>query len=237
MSDIQQPINDIIALNNHLLERGDYLVQYYRENGQKAVVLKGQSLRPYYPTPYERPCGDIDLWVVPAPGVSLHQHRKQVLNDLREAGIQYDEVVYHHTHAHFYEDAEVELHFTPSWMFNPILNHRLQQWFRTQSNHLDYRIYLTIHAFRHLYSSGIPEKQREDLKHVLAVEGEPDAQTIATLRHLGLRQFYHDFTNWNMPLQKIRPWSYPRERIWKQPWRVWHFIWRFINGYLIKAKE
>lgn len=232
---MSQSIDNIIALNNHLLERGDYLVQYYRENGQRAMVLKGQSLRPYYPTPYERHCGDIDLWLVPEPGVSLSEHRKKVLHDLQEAGITYNDVVYHHTHAHFYEDAEVELHFTPSWMFNPLHNHRLQQWFRTQADHLDYRIYLTVHMFRHLFSSGIIEKQREDLHRVIDKDGEADK---ITLQELGLWQFYKDITQWNTPLSDIRPWNYPRERIWKQPWRVCHFIWRCVYSAIsIKAKE
>lgn len=226
------PITDIISLNNHLRERGDYLVQFYHENGQRAVVLKGQSLRPYYPTPYERHCGDIDLWLIPAPGVSLSEHRKQVLRDLRDAGITHGKVIYHHVDAHFYQDAEVELHFTPAYMYNPVLNHRLQQWFHTQTAHLDYRIYLTVHAFRHLFSSGISPKQREDLKHVLATDGEPDEATIATLRHLGLWQFYCDFTNWDKPIEKIRPWDYPRERIFKQPWRILHRLWRMVCGYM-----
>lgn len=226
---MNEEINNIIALNNHLKERGDYLVAYYRENGQQAVILKGQALRPFYPEPFERPCGDIDIWLVPEKGVSLSEHRKKVLADLKEAGVEHGPVVYHHTDAHFFKDAEVELHFTPSWMYNPVMNYRLQKWFNEQGEQLDYRIYLTVHMFRHLYSTGITEKQREDLQRVVAQKGTPD---FNTLRRLGLERFYRAIMDAQTPLESLRPWHFPREWMWRFPWRCVHYLWRRWNNFL-----
>lgn len=106
---------------------------------------------------------------------------------LRTAG-QSDkvEVVYHHLDMPGVYPCEVEVHFRPSWMYNPWRNRRVQWWFEEQREVAMRQIcvdghtfsvpsvsfnavYQLIHIYRHLFIEGIGLRQLLDYYFVLRV--------------------------------------------------------------------
>jgi len=167
------------------------------QNEKKVCLLKGQGMAGLYPMPYRRQCGDIDIWI---PG------RIEDTISFAKGLWPIDEIVYHHCHAHVFKKTSVELHFTPSWMFSPITNGRLQKYFDLQAErqcaNIDPRlgisvptpdfnsVFLTVHAYRHLFDEGIGLKQCLDLFFTLKQldrKGRESAE--ATLRKLNMKRF------------------------------------------------
>lgn len=104
---------------------------------------------------------------------------------LRTAG-QSDkvEVVYHHLDMPRVYPCEVEVHFRPSWMYNPWRNRRVQRWFEEQRDVTMRQIctyghtfnvpsvsfnavYQLMHIYRHLFIEGIGLRQLLDYYFVL----------------------------------------------------------------------
>ena len=101
------------------------LIKKFEADGFKTCILKGQANYAYYPKELKnrRTCGDIDVWIH---GDGLRV--KDVLAYSRRRNPK-GEVLYHHMDYGVYNGIEVEVHYRPSFMFNPIYNHRLQKWF------------------------------------------------------------------------------------------------------------
>lgn len=158
------------------------------------VILKGQSLAALYDEPHYRKPGDIDVWcIAPRLGgrTSLSDSRERVIKILRPyiTPKQARQVVYHHMEFTPIEGTSVEVHFTPSWMFNPIHNHRFQQWAMTINDSLrlydDNKlslydnneqvrtittfnlVFVLMHIFRHLFAEGANIRQLTDYYYVL----------------------------------------------------------------------
>lgn len=138
-------------------------VQAFLQAGNfSSCVLKGQSLAVYYPKPAHRQAADIDLWVLTRPSVPMIEHRNSLLAYLRQSNVAVGEIVYHHI-ATMMEGTEVELHVTPTWLYNPCYNRRLQQLFARREGLTPQlqELYCLLHAFRHIYHDGL------SLRHVL----------------------------------------------------------------------
>ena len=163
--------------------------------GLQSCILKGQGVARFYPEPELRQCGDIDIWV--------DGPRKDILAFLR-GRCEVGGVVYHHCDARLFKDVSVEVHFTPTWMNDPLLNARLQRWFRACgqeqfSNRLEGycaptaafdAVYLAVHIFRHLLDEGVGLRQLMDLQYVLrALTPAGTAVVGRTLGSLGLGRF------------------------------------------------
>ena len=153
--------------NEHLCYLNALCVQKFGEKGFRSAILKGMGVACYYPDPLLRISGDVDLWV--------EGGRERIMRFLRTKGCQVGETVYHHTHANLLRGAELELHFRPTWLWNPFDNFTLQQWmeeqgcrlFRTSTLLPDgksqvpcpppafNRIYLLLHIYRHLFEEGV----------------------------------------------------------------------------------
>ena len=101
------------------------LYRQLREDGLRCCVLKGQGNALMYPNPYSRTPGDVDVWVN-ASRVEITEYAKRHF----ELG---DDIRYHHLETSM-DGVPVELHFIPCVMNNPIYNHRLQKWFRRNSD-------------------------------------------------------------------------------------------------------
>ena len=166
----------------------------FKREGMGNVLLKGQGNATLYPRPLHRTPGDIDLWVDAGRKTLTRYARKY------NPGA---EVLYHHVDFHVLKDAEIELHFTPSWMNEWPVNRRLQRYFREwkklsllhrvelpegvgeipaptlEMN----RIYLLIHIYRHLFGEGIGLRQLMDY-HYLLLAGCTDDERRATLHDL-----------------------------------------------------
>lgn len=177
-------------------------------DGFRTMVLKGQSNLAYYPKELRscRTAGDIDLYawsIAPDEGIDIavsdfdgkgaHYEKYYGKNAvieytkmrLRAAG-QSDkvEVVYHHLDMPGVYPCEVEVHFRPSWMYNPWKNRRVQQWFEEQRDVAVEQVcvdghtflapsvsfnavYQLMHIYRHLFIEGIGLRQLLDYYFVL----------------------------------------------------------------------
>ena len=165
-----------IAANKHQCERAKELSILLANNGYRNCVLKGQGTALYYDSPELRQCGDIDIWV--------EGDRDDILNYARNHGYKIPHIDIKHSDVEFFEDVPVEVHFLPSWMYNPATNKRLQQFFDEQAEkqfgnydveagfthttiELDL-VYSLVHIYRHIFSEGIGLRQLMDYYYILA---------------------------------------------------------------------
>ena len=177
-----------IAAKNLLLnERAVEAERWFAERGFKSCVLKGQGLARLYANTESRQPGDIDLWVMPktiengewtvntGKGRSLSAHRKEVMKVVQEVGTK-GLATYHHVDMPLFDDVEMEVHFTPSWMFSPWRNRRLQRFFQAEAGRMSEQteagfhvplqgfnlVYLLVHIYRHLFDEGVGLRQVVD---------------------------------------------------------------------------
>ena len=101
----------------------------FENKGFANCILKGQGNALLYPDPYMRTPGDIDIY--------LSGGRKKIMKYVDR--VCPNQVMrYHHVDFPVMKTA-IEVHFTPSYMFYPIHNSRMQKWFEKvmgeQCNH------------------------------------------------------------------------------------------------------
>ena len=200
----QRPYSDLVVswyayngktekMSRLLDERTDEVLKFFRSNGFQAVILKGQGIAQLYPNPLRRVSGDIDVW--------LEGGRKRIYDFARnydKEGRLYG-VNYHHIHFHLFEDAEVEVHIFPSYMNNPILNHRLHKFFEQYPPSNDSmtpsmafnRVFILLHCFQHFMGHGVGLRQVMDYFYVLrqGFTEEEKRETVEWLEKLHLLAF------------------------------------------------
>ena len=94
--------------------------QNFEKEGFANCILKGQGNALLYPDPYMRTPGDIDIY--------LSGGRKKIMKYVDQ--VCPNQVMrYHHVDFPVMKTA-IEVHFTPSYMFCPIHNRRMQKWFK-----------------------------------------------------------------------------------------------------------
>ena len=173
----------------------------FENKGFANCILKGQGNALLYPDPYMRTPGDIDIY--------LAGGRKRVMQYINK--VCPNQVMrYHHVDFPVMKTA-IEVHFTPSYMFFPIHNSRMQKWFKEvmgeQCNHrvslpdgygeihvpqVSFNvIYILSHLYRHIFTEGIGLRQLLDYYYVLISD---DLLLISDrvqkdLKHLGLWKF------------------------------------------------
>ena len=149
----------------------------FENKGFANCILKGQGNALLYPDPYMRTPGDIDIY--------LAGGRKRVMQYINK--VCPNQVMrYHHVDFPVMKTA-IEVHFTPSYMFCPIHNRRMQKWFEEvmgeQCNHrvslpdgygeihvpqVSFNvIYILSHLYRHIFTEGIGLRQLLDYYFVL----------------------------------------------------------------------
>ena len=145
------------------------LADFFRREGFRTCVLKGQGNALYYPDPSIRMSGDIDIWVKPVKGlefrdksggVGFESFLSSVLLYVRKKNPK-AKACYHHVDAGEYKGVEVEVHYRPSFMNNLIHNRRLQKWFEVNaedqfSHEVELpngagQICVPTNAFNHIY--------------------------------------------------------------------------------------
>ncbi|MBP5375967.1 MAG: nucleotidyltransferase family protein, partial [Bacteroidaceae bacterium] len=188
----------------------------------EGCILKGQGNNLMYPNVYSRMSGDIDVWVrkdgLLVGGYGLLMGKKsverEVIRYVKERNPK-ARALYHHIDYGDFEDIEVEMHYRPSFMFNPVHNGRLQKWFQDhaeqQFKHMvelpdgvgmiavpdvEFNIVFQLsHIYNHVLHEGIGLRQMIDYFFLLrsenlgkSVEGLElkDRDYEETLRHLGL---------------------------------------------------
>ena len=149
----------------------------FENEGFANCILKGQGNALLYPDPYMRTPGDIDIY--------LSGGRKKIMKYVDQ--VCPNQVMrYHHVDFPVMKTA-IEVHFTPSYMFFPVHNSRMQKWFKEvmgeQCNHrvslpdgygeihvpqVSFNvIYILSHLYRHIFTEGIGLRQLLDYYFVL----------------------------------------------------------------------
>ena len=163
--------------NIKLFQDSVKVCQNFEKEGFANCILKGQGNALLYPDPYMRTPGDIDIY--------LTGGRKRVMQYINK--VCPNQVMrYHHVDFPVMKTA-IEVHFTPSYMFFPIHNSRMQKWFKEvmgeQCNHrvslpdgygeihvpqVSFNvIYILSHLYRHIFTEGIGLRQLLDYYFVL----------------------------------------------------------------------
>lgn len=186
---------DIQRRNSLILHRARELSSNFAEDGYRSTVLKGVGVSNYYHDPSLRQGGDIDLWV-DAP-------RKELISYLRSK-YKVVSVVVHHADVEIFPDVETEIHFWPSYTYNPFRWLKYRSFFNSfraecfvcngdgySSPSLRFNsVYLMMHIFRHIYNEGIGLRQLLDYYYLLRKLSSSDRVWAMTqLSKLGLGKF------------------------------------------------
>lgn len=175
------------------------LTDFFRENGFRSCILKGQGNALHYPNPWLRTSGDVDIWVEGGQERVLAFARKYV-GDAKYC--------YHHIEFEDVNGTSSEVHFRPSFMNNLIHDHRLQRWFEAVADEqfahvislpdgagtvavptLAFnRIYQMTHISRHFFQEGIGLRQLVDYYFLLrqGFTAEERQEDERLLRRFGL---------------------------------------------------
>ena len=164
--------------------------------GINSCLLKGVGTAQLYPNPVYRQSGDIDLW--------LDGGREEVLT-LLELKYEVDHKVWVHVDAKVFDDVKVEIHFHPSWLYRPIKNRRLQNWFdnqRSEQMKVDKElgfahpkpefdaVFSLVHTLHHLIEEGVGLRHIIDYFYILrALSFEKRAYVLKTIYSIGLGKF------------------------------------------------
>ena len=189
--------------NEIVFQRCKDLSDFFAQGEYKSLVLKGQGNAIIYGLHERllrdlRQSGDIDLWV--------EGKRDEIVDFIRSKGIKIENIHLVHATAFFFENVPVEIHFRPSWMYNSILDRRLQKLFETQASkqfdHYDEKVgfaypttyfnlvHSMVHINRHIFEEGVGLRQLMDYYYILQDSSQQernDAYKVLCL--VGLKRF------------------------------------------------
>ena len=189
--------------NIKLFQDSVKVCQNFENKGFANCILKGQGNALLYPDPYMRTPGDIDIY--------LSGGRRKIMKYVDQ--VCPNQVMrYHHVDFPVMKTA-IEVHFTPSYMFFPIHNSRMQKWFKEvmgeQCNHraslpdgygeihvpqVSFNvIYILSHLYRHIFTEGIGLRQLLDYYFVIC----------------DFHKVYQNSSNHPVPLSKEGSTSHP----------------------------
>lgn len=276
--------------------RARELSKIFADNGFRSCVLKGQGNALYYPIPEHRQAGDIDLWV--------DGSRDDVIRAVTDAGVKVGHIDVKHSDMEFFPDVPVEIHFNPSYSYNPFIGRRLAAWTSAQAGiqfslfdssvgfahpSVEFNlVYCLLHLYRHLFSEGVGLRQVVDyyciLKHSDSAQRQEAYSTACSfgmarfasgmmwvlkeifdmedalllcpmnesegrfllneflqgagfgrndsrnsrIRHSGY--FARGLAQFRKNLRFLP--HYPQEVLWSPFWKLWHWCWRRMKGYL-----
>lgn len=196
--------SNMISLRNESLDKQGKIIQSrFKEAGFSTCILKGQGVAKYYGELSSiRQSGDIDIWVWPKDDWTLgHKARINKVMTFLTSKCKHVKPSYHHVEITTFQRIKIEVHYTPSWMFSPIHNHKLQKWFALQApvemqnefSTIEFnRFYILLHIYRHLFFEGIGLRQIIDYYFVLKskkITEEECLQTLQLFKSLGLSRF------------------------------------------------
>ena len=189
--------------NIRLFQDSVKVCKNFENKGFANCILKGQGNALLYPDSYMRTPGDIDIY--------LSGGRRKIMKYVDQ--VCPNQVMrYHHVDFPVMKTA-IEVHFTPSYMFFPVHNRRMQKWFKevmdlqcsnvvtlpdgygeitvpTTSFNV---IYILSHLYRHVFTEGIGLRQLIDYYFVLVKSEERRVKNLTALqrelKYLGLWKF------------------------------------------------
>lgn len=190
----------IRSLNTVHTKKAIAVSEKFKSEGFRNCILKGQGIAQYYPNPSMRTPGDIDIW--------LEGGSEKVISYVREICPDC-KPKYHHVDFPVIEGTDIEIHYRPTWMYNPINNRKLQEFFAQKSGNefintvetSDGRmhvptvafnmVYIPIHIYRHLFDEGIGMRQILDYYFVIQqpISNKEKEECISTLKRVGVLRF------------------------------------------------
>ena len=175
-----------------------HLLADFEALGYRCVLLKGQGAAMMYPTPKYRSSGDIDLWV--------DGDREKLIGLVRKHNPK-AKICHHHGDYGKVDGVPVELHFLPTWLYNPIHDRRLQAFFRSElapgkvvpveigDSEVNIpgvtfnAVFMLVHMYKHIFNEGLGLRQLMDYFFVLNDGSFDRPLVMRTLRRTGLVRF------------------------------------------------
>ena len=122
---------------------------------------------------------------------------------LKNLGIELCNINIKHADAKVFEETEVEIHFVPSWFYNPMTTRRFKAWIKSREDEqmankvgdlvaptAEFNaVYLLLHIYRHLLDEGVGMRQLMD--YYFALNALPVLQKencYNTVCSLGMRR-------------------------------------------------
>lgn len=156
----------------------------FDDKGYTTCILKGQSNQEYYPSALgsRRTAGDVDIWLFPK---NNHKSPVKQTMELLEREDRIVSLAYLHAELKQVDTVAVEAHFRPTFLNEPIHNHRLQKWYRENKSNCIMScqiadditipmlkpvyniIFQLVHIYRHLLDEGIGLRQLLDYYFLL----------------------------------------------------------------------
>lgn len=179
--------------NEQMNARTADALEYFREKGYPCQVLKGQGVAKLYgPLAGLRQSGDIDVWMAGGKDKAFE------LSKLELGCVE--GLTNYHIHFPIMPEAEIELHFKPSFLSSPIRNKRFLEFCKLYepkegcSNEPSLafnRIYILLHCYRHLCGHGVGLRQILDCYFVLqqGFTKEERMESMAWINKLGMGRF------------------------------------------------
>ena len=194
-----------IRVNNKELTRKSVAVSdKFINEGFRNAVLKGQGVAQYSPDPSLRVAGDIDIWLKGGCDAVLNYVRRFVPGCAP---------TYHHVDFPVGKGLDIEVHYRPTWMYNPFHNARLQKYFASREEieftstvstsegdlHVPSTqfnlVYIPIHIYRHLFDEGIGLRQILDYYFVLQHStSEERHHCVKLFKSIGMLRFMRALT-------------------------------------------
>ena len=206
-------IGELIKKQNLDVYKNAVLIcELLSHDGYDTCILKGQGNALMYPNSYIRTPGDIDLWVkLSGNGQSKTCNVRRIVGYVKGINPK-GNACYHHIDYGLFHGTEVEVHYRPSFMFNPIHNRRLQKWFIAHSEEqfqnevelpdgvgkvaiptLAFNIIFQLsHIYNHVLHEGIGLRQFVDYYYLLRSSAKLEMRNEElemTLKYLGLWKF------------------------------------------------
>ena len=195
-------IQKIICDNKRLNHDTILVSQRWEKLGYRNVILKGQGNALLYPDPMLRVPGDIDIW--------LDGDRRKIVNYIRSHFPKL-EVTRIEMEFPVRKDTPIEIHFLPSFLYDPFKNCKMQRYFRQQlakpkqvelpeegviniPNDEMNLVFQLSHIYRHLFYEGIGLRQLMDyyyLSQILTTSKGEELKTkvLPVIHDLGLMDF------------------------------------------------
>ena len=195
-------VQKIICDNKRLNHDTVWVSQRWAKLGYRNIILKGQGNALLYPDPMLRVPGDIDIW--------LDGNRRQIANYIRSRFPKL-EVTRIEMEFPVRKDTHIEVHFLPSFLYDPFKDCKMQRYFRQQlskpkqvelsdegtinipNDEMNW-VFQLSHIYRHLFYEGIGLRQLMDyyyLSQLLTTSkgNELREKVLPVIRRLGLTDF------------------------------------------------
>ena len=204
--------------------------KFFEDNGFACVILKGQGNFAYYPEWLQglRSAGDIDVWALPSPSKDFARKRnatlRNAIEDCYEKPVRKviefcqskkkgEYVYYHNLDFPVLEKTPIEVHYRPTWLYNPFRNRKLQRYFASQkvisnkeevkSSFVEYDgykipsvefnvVFQLLHLYKHIFEEGIGLRQLLDYYFTIArltPVPSPKGEGRSIINELGLKSF------------------------------------------------